>query len=169
MYAICYRYMGNAEVAKDALQDSLVQVLKSMDKYEERGLFKAWIGNITTKKCLDNLRKEKRHRYSDIENVVEPYECEIASLKLEQEDVLKFLDIIPENYRIAINMFLIEGCSHKEIGAHLNISEGGSRSLVSRGRKMIIEAFTTVQERERIQMNKTYSSTSDDLGKLRVI
>ena len=146
--------MGNKETAKDSMQDSLVQIFRSIAKYEERGIFKSWVSTITVKKCLDNLRKEKRHQYTDMENVVEPSQAEQSSLKLEHDDVMKFIERIPEKYRVAINMFLIEGYSHKEIGEQLNVSEGGSRSMVSRGRKMIMEAFKAQQEIENEMLER---------------
>jgi len=133
--------MGNEEMAKDCLQESLIQIISKVDRYEERGKFKSWMSTVCVKKCLDILRKEKRHRNADLDKVAEPSRNENISYELEKQDVMKFLDTLPSQYRVAINMFLVEGYSHREIGQHLNISESSSRSLVSRGRKMIIEAF----------------------------
>jgi len=141
LFSVCKRYVGNSVLAQDCLQESLVQIIQKIDLYEERGKFKSWMSTVTVKKCLDILRKEKRHRSADMEFIVEPGVDENVSFELEMKDVLTFLDTIPSQYRIAINMFLIEGYSHKEIGDHLEISESSSRSLVSRGRKMIVEAF----------------------------
>lgn len=146
MYTICYRYMGDTEIAKDALQESLVQVISNISKYEEQGKFKSWVSSVTVKKCLDQLRKEKRHQYSALENIVEPSVREVGSLRLDEEDVMKFIENVPENYRVAISMFLVEGYSHKEIADQMNITESSSRSLVSRGRKMIMAAFTKEKE-----------------------
>jgi len=167
MYTICYRYMGDREVAKDALQESLVQVVTNINKYQEQGKFKSWVSSVTVKKCLDLLRKEKRHKYSALENVVEPSIREESSLKLEHEDVMAFVEQIPENYRIAINMFLIEGYSHREISQHMNISESSSRSLVSRGRKMIMEAFN--MEKARAEQRTSFSNAVSQQASLKVI
>ena len=51
------------------------------------------------------------------------------------------MESLPENYRISLNMYLVEGYNHKEISQALNITESSSRSLVARGRKMIQNAF----------------------------
>lgn len=141
LFSICKRYMATNEVAKDCLQEALIQIIQKVHLYEERGKFKSWMSTVTVKKCLDILRKEKRHRNADLANVAEPSRNENVSYELEKQDVMKFLDTLPSQYRVAINMFLVEGYSHKEIGQQLNISESSSRSLVSRGRKMIVEAF----------------------------
>ena len=168
LYSICYRYMGNAEYAKDATQECLVQVITKIHKYQDRGKFKAWISSVSVKKCLDLLRKEKRHKYTAYEDSPEPYVNEQVSLNLEKEEVMGFINNIPDRYRIAINMYLIEGYSHKEIAEQLNISESSSRSLVSRGRKMVIDAFGESQ----LKMNTKVSKIKEEkkkIGKLKII
>lgn len=156
IYSICYRYMGNGERAKDAVQECLMQVINKIDKYEDIGRFKSWVGAVTVKKCLDQLRKEKRHNHGDLEHIAEPSEQEQVSRTLEYQQVLEFINQIPDKYRVAINMFLVEGYSHKEIADHLDISESSSRSLVSRGRKMIVETFQhlKVAETKRLEQHE---------------
>ncbi len=167
LYAICKRYVGDDEKAKDCLQESLIQIITKIDLYEERGKFLSWMSAVTVKKCLDILRKEKRFAVSDIENTAEPYQNENISYKLETADVMSFLDTIPSQYRIAINMFLVEGFSHKEIGETLNISESSSRSLVSRGRKMIIEAFE--EEAKTLSMPRNNTGVDGETFRLKII
>ena len=156
LFAICKRYVQDDEKAKDCLQESLVQIISKIDRYEERGKFMAWMSAVTVKKCLDVLRKEKRNQTSDLDNVAEPSIDESINWRLERDDVMAFLETIPEQYRIAINMFLVEGYSHKEIADVLNISESSSRSLVSRARKMIVQAFKAEElrvDKRDTQMN----------------
>ncbi|MBT8234287.1 MAG: RNA polymerase sigma factor [Saprospiraceae bacterium] len=141
LFAICKRYVIENTLAQDCLQESLIQIINKIHLYEERGKFKSWMGSVTVKKCLDILRKEKRHISAELDKVKEPMNDELISLKLEKEDVMRFLETIPSQYRIAVNMFLVEGYSHKEIGNYLGITESSSRSLVSRARKMVAEAF----------------------------
>ena len=166
IFSICYRYMGNHEMAKDALQECLVQVISNIGRYEDIGRFKSWVGSVCVRKCLDILRKEKRHRHGDVDSAPEPFENSVANLNLEFEDVKVFLENIPEKYRIALNMFLVEGYSHKEIGEHLDINESSSRSLISRGRKMIKEAFL---KQKRMEESKLLKRDRGDYGHLSII
>lgn len=126
---------------KDCLQETLVKILTNLEKYEARGQFKSWIAKIAVMECLQHLRKQKKYRFIDIEEIRSPIINENISYKLDQKDVMKFLEELPMNYRITINMYLIEGYSHKEIAAKLGISESSSRSLVARGRKKIRDLF----------------------------
>lgn len=135
------RYVGSRSFADDCLQESLIHILNNIDKYEDRGKFNSWLSSVTVRKCLDWIKKEKRKASVQLDHVAEPFSDEIISLKLEKEEVLKFMELIPDNYRIVINMFLVEGYSHKEIAKYLGITESTSRSLLSRGRKIIREVF----------------------------
>ena len=141
LFGVCRRYITDSEKAKDCLQESLVQILSNVDKYEARGSFKSWAARVTATQCLQMIRREKKHITFEIENSIEPSEEESISDRLEVGDILKFLETIPEKYRIAVNMYIIEGYSHREISEHLGITESSSRSLVTRARKKIISAF----------------------------
>jgi len=141
IFTICRRYIKREDVAKDCLQDTLIHVLKKIDKYSEQGRFKSWLSAVTVNKCIEQIRKEKKNLYSDVDLIPEHGMNETVSLKLEYDDIMKFIDTIPEKYRIVINMFLVEGYSHKEIGDKLGITESSSRALLSRAKKMINKAF----------------------------
>jgi len=54
---------------------------------------------------------------------------------------MNFVNTIPEQYRIVINMFIVEGYSHKEIAETLGVTESSSRSILTRARRMIKNAF----------------------------
>ncbi len=141
MFTICRRYIKREDIAKDCLQDTLIHVLKKMDKYNDQGKFKSWLSTVTVNKCIEQIRKEKRNLYSEIDLVAEQGIDESVSLKLEHDDIMRFINTIPDQYRIVINMFLVEGYSHKEIGEKLGLTESSSRSILSRAKKMINAAF----------------------------
>lgn len=157
LFGVCRRYISDHEKAKDCLQDSLVHILSNIKKYESKGSFKSWAARVTANQCLQFIRKEKKHLTFDIEETVEPSEEESVSDRLEVEDILKFLDTVPEKYRIAVNLYIIEGYSHKEISEQLGITESSSRSLVTRARKMIIHAFG---DRKMKIVHKNFSDSS---------
>ena len=162
IFSICLRYTGNEFQAKDFLQESLIQILKNLDKYQDKGHFKAWISRITMNKCIELLRKEKRRSWDDLETGYQAVIDENSSFKLEQDDVLRFISKMPANYRLALNMYLVEGYTHKEIAEFLGIKEGTSRSLVARGRKLIQNHFE-----DHDQMKVVYKQTpKDDKKKL---
>lgn len=141
LFGVCRRYVSDHDQAKDCLQEALVHILSNIDKYQHTGSFKSWAARVTATQCLQFIRREKKYISFEMESSQEPSEEESISDRLEVQDILKFLETIPEKYRIAVNMFIIEGYSHREISEFLEITESSSRSLVTRARKMIVAAF----------------------------
>ena len=149
LMGVCYRYCLDQSKAKDALQESLIQILNHMDRYDGIGNFNNWITTITINKCLEQMRKDKVRWTASMESIIDQGVEPASELKLEYKDVMQFIGNLPDNYRIALQMFLVEGFSHKEISEHLGISEGSSRSLVSRGRAMVQEAFEEPKSQDK--------------------
>lgn len=142
LYGVCMRYVSDRYLAKDCLQESLLRILQKIGTYREEGKFKSWMAQVTAMKCLEIMRREKRYRAEEISDYEQSFSNPDNVIdQIRQKEVLQFMAGLPDNYRIALNMFLVEGYSHKEISEVLNISEGSSRSLVSRGRSLIQKAF----------------------------
>jgi RNA polymerase sigma-70 factor (ECF subfamily) len=56
---------------------------------------------------------------------------------MESEDLLNFIMELPPKYKMVFNLYALEGYSHKEIAKKLNISEGTSKSNLSRARGIL--------------------------------
>jgi len=165
LYGICRRYVCDDFTAQDCLQISLLQVLTHISKYDDSGRFKSWIARITVNKCLEYLRKNSKHRATDLDSIAEPNEASEVLYKLELEDVMRYMSTLPYNSRVAINMYLVEGYSHKEIGEYLGLTESSSRSLVARARKKLVERFDS----EKLQVvHKQEAVTPCEGGKAAV-
>ena len=66
--------------------------------------------------------------------------------QLHEEELLNLIAGLPEGYRIVFNLYVIEGFSHKEIGATLNIEESTSRSQLLKARKMLQARIIKLQK-----------------------
>jgi RNA polymerase sigma-70 factor (ECF subfamily) len=55
------------------------------------------------------------------------------------EEIREIIDNMPTGYRTVFNLFAMEGYSHPQIAGMLNISEGTSRSQLSKARNYIID------------------------------
>lgn len=138
MYAICLRYSGNSEQAKDLLQDGFIKVYSKLADYKFEGSFEGWLKRIFINIALEYLRKEKRQ--PDIVNVEETTELQSETFHFNNIDSRKIIELIqklPPGYRTAINLFIIEGYSHREIAELLEISENTSKSQLFKARQML--------------------------------
>ena len=103
------------------------------------GSLEGWVRKIVVNTALNNIKKNK-HVYDELEiESARAVESDIESV-LDNYDSKLIWDImqqLPEGYRIILNMYAIEGYSHKEIAEHLNIAEGTSRSQLLRAKVLM--------------------------------
>lgn len=57
----CYRFLGAASEAEDAVQETMIRAWRAADRFEERSSMKTWIHRIATNVCLD-MRKAPQRR-----------------------------------------------------------------------------------------------------------
>jgi RNA polymerase sigma-70 factor (ECF subfamily) len=71
--AYCYRMLGSAFEAEDAVQETMLRAWRSLDKFEGRSALKSWLYRIATNVCFDQLNgREKRARPMDLGPAQEP-------------------------------------------------------------------------------------------------
>ncbi|MBG0858492.1 MAG: sigma-70 family RNA polymerase sigma factor [Bacteroidales bacterium] len=140
LYAVCLQYSGNDEEARDILQDGFIKIFENLVHYRDEGSFEGWIRRIVVNTALEKYRnKHNLYRVDDIDQIPEldaqPDNEDYAGL--EAIDLLDIIRELPPKYRLVFNLFAIEGYSHKEISKMMNISEGTSKSNLSRARVIL--------------------------------
>ena len=140
MMALCLRYVGDRETARDMLQDGFIKVFTSLHLYSGAGQFEAWMRMIFVNCTIEHLRKKDFLRDTvDLESIKNLTEEETVVSKLEADRIMELVRKLPSRARTVFNLFAIEGYSHKEIGEMLRISEGTSRSQYARARQWLQE------------------------------
>ena len=135
IYTICKRYFIPEDYLKDIIQDIFSNMFNSLENYKsDLGSFKSWLRKIAIYKIIDFKRRQNVPNLELFEftNVLSIPPKVIDQLYL--EELLELMEAMPDGYRNVLNMYLIEGFSHKEIGEHLNISAQTSRSQLSRAK-----------------------------------
>ena len=136
MMGICLRYAADLSEAEDMMQEGWIKVFKNLSMFRFEGSFEGWIKRIMVNTSLDYLRKNKKlgpHIDEDEAHEVQSQEPE-ASDTMSAKELMKIIQRLPTGYRTVFNLFAIEGFSHKEIAAMLNITENTSKSQYSRAR-----------------------------------
>ncbi len=137
LYAVSLQYSGNDEEARDILQDGFIKIFENLIHYKHEGSFEGWMRKIVVNTALEKFRsRHSLYRVDDIDLIPEP-EANPDNTDytgLEAVDLLDIIRELPPKYRMVFNLYAIEGYSHKEIGQMINISEGTSKSNLSRAR-----------------------------------
>lgn len=135
MFNVCLRYASSDEEAQDMMQNGFIKVFKSLSSFRGEGSFEGWIRRVIVHTAIEMYRKNCREQYKVKLDEVFDQEQQVFDMEgLEVGDLMQVIQQLPDGYRIVFNMYAIEGYSHKEIAETLQISEGASKSQLSRAR-----------------------------------
>lgn len=148
MYAVCLRYAEHVEAAQDILQNGFIKVFGKAAHFEGKGSLEGWIRRIMMNTAIEHYRKNKKMLYATDSLSDQEYEIGVESHleQLNYKDLLALIQELPLGYRTVFNLFAIEGYNHKEIAELLEISEGNSKSQLSRARSALKEKLKKIEE-----------------------
>lgn len=133
---ICCRYIKDRMAAEDVMVESVMRIFDKSSQFDFQGSFEGWSKRLVVNQALGYLRSQKMLEV-DMDSVAEI--SQIESTGLEEEDLLQLIQQLPSGYRTVFNLYAIEGYSHAEISELLGISEGTSKSQLSRARAYLQE------------------------------
>lgn len=141
MLSVCYRFAHNREDAEDMLQEGFIKVFGQIHTFRAQGAFEGWVRRIMVHTCINHLKRNKRFNESlDIAQAagLQVREETVPSI-VQAKEVVECIRLLPVGYRTVLNLYAIEGYSHKEIATVLDIEESTSRSQYTRARQMLEE------------------------------
>ena len=136
---ICRRYVKNREDAEEMMLNGFYKFFKNLSSFSYQGdaaLF-AWLKKIMVNECLMFLRKKNVFTISSDLVAEEVSLPEEALNNLSAAEIFNLVVQLPVGYRTVFNLYEIEGMSHKDIAALLNISEGTSKSQLSKSKVLL--------------------------------
>jgi len=148
MMGVCYRYANRPEDAKDLFQEGFIKVFQKIEKFNFNGSLEGWVRRIMVNNAIDYYRKNK-NKYAFSESLVEAErlseedETDGIFEGISAKQLLEFIQELSPMYRTVFSLYVLDDYSHAEISEELNISEGTSKSNLSKAKrnlkKMILE------------------------------
>ena len=139
MLGVCYRFAKNREDAEDMLQDGFIKVFTQLHQYRNEGALEGWIRRIIVHTCINILKKNKK--FADSVDIIHATNIHIKEDMIpsimQAKQVVECIRLLPLGYRTVLNLYAIEGYSHKEIAKMLEIEESTSRSQYTRAKAML--------------------------------
>ncbi|AIZ63617.1 hypothetical protein PK28_07785 [Hymenobacter sp. DG25B] len=141
LMGVCMRYCSSRAEAEDALQVTFVKIFTRLEQYRGQGPFEAWARRIAVNTAINSYQQNRQaHVPLDAEEVNELAHPDGTPFdQLSAEDLVRMMHLLPLGYRTVLNLYAIEGYSHAEISELLGISEGTSKSQLSRARRLLEE------------------------------
>lgn len=138
MLGVCYRYVRNPADAEDILQEGFIKVFTHLEQYRSDGSLEGWIRRIMVTTAINFLRHNKLLQQSlEPEQIVQLPAQQQSDHLLHAKGLMEIIRSLPTGYRTIVNLYAIEGYSHKEIGSMLGINESTSRSQYARARTLL--------------------------------
>jgi len=141
MFGICLRYAGNYDDAQDVLQEGFIKVFDKIHQFRFKGSFEGWIRRIMVNTALEKYRDHYRrvHVLDSVPDIADDQQPAEPAAEIGALELIGYIQELPPKYRAVFNLYALEGYSHKEISRMLRISEGTSKSNLSRARTLLKE------------------------------
>lgn len=150
MLSICRMYIKDIHFAEDVLLKAFFKVFKNLNTYRNEGSFEGWMRRIVVREAIDFLRSQKRRGFSvELSDGNVPVAEDVFSTKVEIDALQGYIDELPEGYKAVLVLYAVEGYKHAEIARMLQISEGTSKSQLSKARKILSGKLATTSTKKQ--------------------
>jgi RNA polymerase sigma factor (sigma-70 family) len=137
LYRFCLALVGNPEDAQDALQNTMVKVLRALPGEKRRIELKPWLYRIARNESVDLLRRRRETRQLDVEHAAPGGLAEDAATRERLRLLLADLAELPERQREALVMRELGGLDSAEIGSALGTSGAVARQTLYEARQSL--------------------------------
>jgi RNA polymerase sigma-70 factor (ECF subfamily) len=143
MYHVALRMVQDTAQAEDLMQESMIAAFGKMDQWNRTATFGRWLKRIVINNCLTHLRKSSKMQMVDYDDVAYEMEAD-ADEQIDMEEagltakkVLAAMSELKENYRQVLMLSLVEGMDNEEISEIMNMSDGMTRTTISRAKSAL--------------------------------
>lgn len=147
---ICMRYLKNERDADDVLQESFIKIHKNLNQLRDENSIVPWAKRIIINTAITFIKKQQINEKDEIRiedlsrdiSIEDEGESKELLKDLEMPELIGLMGLLPDGYRAILNLYAIEGYSHKQIAELLNIKEASSRSQYFKAKRAFCEILT---------------------------
>ena len=148
LFSICLKYSKNKQEAQDNFQDGFITIFNKIGQFKFKGSFEGWLKRVMVNTIL------LKYRNRTVLNIVTEEIPDEVIVDIDDDEVsldflLNLIQELPDRYRMVFNLYVLDGCSHKEISKMLQIAEGTSKSNLARARAILKQKIELHQESQQ--------------------
>jgi RNA polymerase sigma factor (sigma-70 family) len=137
MLSVCRYYIKDIQNAESVMLKGFLKAFINLKNFKNEGSFEGWLRRIMVRESISFLRQEKQVEFSvEDETIYKEHYNNIES-QIEVAQIQQLIDELPKGYKMVFVMYAIEGYKHQEIADILSISQGTSKSQLSKARQML--------------------------------
>jgi len=146
LFAISLKYSRNKVEAEDNLQDGFITIFQKIDQFKHKGSFEGWMKRIVINTALQKYREKNVLNLVQEKDLTNEVEVEVDEEEVSLDYLLGLIQQLPNQYRLVFSLYVLDGYSHREVANSLGISEGTSKSNLSRARTILKKKIEEDQE-----------------------
>ncbi|MGO3182363.1 MAG: RNA polymerase sigma factor [Aequorivita sp.] len=146
LFFISLKYCRNEADAEDNLHDTFITIFQKINTYKNKGSFEGWMKRICIYKAIDKYKVRKPVNIEINNDILEDKVETEEDPDITLDQLLRFIQELPDQYRLVFNLYQMDGFSHKEIASLLNISEGTSKSNYHRAKLALRDKIEAIKK-----------------------
>ena len=157
VYSLCLRFTKIPAQAEDLVQETFIEIMRSIPKFRGEAALGSWIRRIAVSKALMHLRSAwtaRSQALADDWHEVTPGDVSSHGVPAKPDEALDLdmaLANLPETSRAVVWLHDVEGFTHKEIAALMGRSESFSKSQLSRAYQRLRPMLTVPEKDEQCE------------------
>ena len=150
-FSLALQFVKNEEEAMDVMQDAFVTVCTKLDSLQDTNKFKSWYMQIVANKCRDFLKKKNPVSFTDANIYDEDgnlqFDIEDDDREFQPEELVDYsetvrivnemLDELPEDQKMCLILYYVNGLKISEIAESLGVSEATVKSRLKYGKEKL--------------------------------
>ncbi|ACT92543.1 RNA polymerase sigma factor [Dyadobacter fermentans] len=144
LLGLCLRYAKTKAEAEDIFQEGFIKVFKNINELRNVEVIDSWVKSVVIRTAINYYHRTTKEQ--QLHSNLDDYQREIDSgdygrviTQMDMNVLLNIISTLPDGYRMIINLHLVDGYTHTEIGEMLGISDSTSRSQFLRGRNLLMK------------------------------
>jgi RNA polymerase sigma factor (sigma-70 family) len=140
MFNTALRILNHIPDAEDVLQEAFTDAFRQLKSFEQRSTFGAWLKQIVIFKSVSALKKRSIQLVEmDVDEGPADVEYTSDDCWYTVEMIREALQQLPDGYRTAVSLYLLEGYNHEEVAEQMGIAPSTARTQYTRGKEKLVE------------------------------
>ena len=142
---VCRRYVTDEETVNDLLHDSFILIISKIHTLKDLSKPEAWMKKVMKNLTLNYLQHQKQNPEVYLDDLSEPLAVAApTTVPITYDEIMNLVDALPNSYQRVFRLSVLDGLSHQEIAALLNIEPHTSSAQLFRAKKLLRQSLTVL-------------------------
>ena len=142
---VCRRYVTDEDTVNDLLHDSFILIFSKINTLKDLSKPEAWMQKVTKNLTLNYLQHQKLNPEVSLDDLSDPLAVAApTAMPITYDEIMNLVDALPNSYQRVFRLSVLDGLSHQEIAALLNIEPHTSSAQLFRAKKLLRQSLTVL-------------------------